>query len=38
MNVTRVPVLIVGAGVGGLAMSALLAQYGVSSLLVERLR
>lgn len=36
MNVTRVPVLIVGAGVGGLAMSALLAKDGVNSLLVER--
>ncbi|SPM30567.1 FAD-dependent monooxygenase [Mycobacterium terramassiliense] len=36
MNVTRVPVLIVGAGVGGLAMSALLAKDGVHSLLVER--
>ena len=31
-------VLIVGAGVGGLAASALLAQHGVSSLLVERRR
>ncbi|GAA2420613.1 FAD-dependent monooxygenase [Mycolicibacterium llatzerense] len=36
MNVTHVPVLIVGAGVGGLAMSALLAKDGVHSLLVER--
>jgi putative polyketide hydroxylase len=36
MNVTRIPVLIVGAGVGGLSMSALLAKYGVNSLLVER--
>jgi putative polyketide hydroxylase len=36
MNVTRVPVLIVGAGVGGLAMSALLAKDGVHSLLVEK--
>jgi 2-polyprenyl-6-methoxyphenol hydroxylase-like FAD-dependent oxidoreductase len=35
-NIKRVPVLIVGAGVGGLAISALLAKYGVSSLLVER--
>lgn len=34
----RVPVLIVGAGVGGLAMSALLAQHGVRSLLVEKRR
>lgn len=32
----RVPVLIVGAGVGGLATSALLAQHGVHSLLVEK--
>lgn len=38
MKVTRVPVLIVGAGVGGLAMSALLAKDGVSSLLIERRR
>src|SRR5580700_4210993 len=38
MNATRAPVLIVGAGVGGLAMSALLAKYGVSPLLVERRR
>lgn len=36
MYVTRVPVLIVGAGVGGLATSALLGKYGVSSLLAER--
>lgn len=35
---TRVPVLIVGAGVGGLAMSALLAQHGVRSLLIEKRR
>lgn len=34
----RVPVLIVGAGVGGLATSALLAQRDVRSLLVERRR
>lgn len=34
----RVPVLIVGAGVGGLSMSALLAQHGVRSLLVEKRR
>ncbi|MDM4142637.1 MULTISPECIES: FAD-dependent monooxygenase [Mycobacterium] len=34
--VTRVPVLIVGAGVGGLATSALLAQHGVRALLVEK--
>ncbi len=35
---TRIPVLIVGAGVGGLATSALLAQQGVRSLLVEKRR
>ena len=35
---TRVPVLIVGAGVGGLATSALLAQHGIRSLLVEKRR
>src|ERR1700758_87136 len=34
----RVPVLIVGAGVGGLAMSALLGKHGVASLLVEKRR
>lgn len=33
---SEVPVLIVGAGVGGLATSALLAQHGVRSLLIER--
>ena len=33
---TRVPVLIVGAGVGGLAASALLAKHGVRPLLVEK--
>jgi putative polyketide hydroxylase len=38
MNVCRAPVLIVGAGVGGLATCALLARHGVSSLLVERRR
>ncbi|GAB1816625.1 FAD-dependent monooxygenase [Mycobacterium sp. MUNTM1] len=38
MTATRVPVLIVGAGVGGLATSALLAQHGVRSLLVEKRR
>ncbi len=38
MNVTHVPVLIVGAGAGGLATSALLAKYGVRSLVVEKRR
>jgi putative polyketide hydroxylase len=38
MNVTHVAVLIVGAGAGGLATSALLAQHGVRSLLVEKRR
>jgi putative polyketide hydroxylase len=38
MNVAHVPVLIVGAGVGGLATSALLAKHGVNSLLVEKRR
>ncbi|CAM3363481.1 FAD-dependent monooxygenase [Mycobacterium colombiense] len=38
MAATHVPVLIVGAGVGGLATSALLAQHGVRSLLVEKRR
>jgi putative polyketide hydroxylase len=38
MNVTHVPVLIVGAGAGGLAASALLAKHGVASLLVEKRR
>ncbi|OBK34199.1 FAD-binding protein [Mycobacterium sp. 1245111.1] len=36
MSVTRVPVVIVGAGAGGLTASALLARYGVRSLLVEK--
>jgi putative polyketide hydroxylase len=36
MNVTHVPVLIVGAGAGGLATSALLAKHGVASLVVEK--
>jgi putative polyketide hydroxylase len=35
---THVPVLIVGAGVGGLATSAVLAKHGVRSLLVEKRR
>ena len=35
---THVPVLVVGAGVGGLATSALLAKQGVRSLLVEKRR
>jgi 2-polyprenyl-6-methoxyphenol hydroxylase-like FAD-dependent oxidoreductase len=38
MNVRRFPVLIVGAGVGGLATCALLAKHGVPSLLLERRR
>ena len=38
MKVTHVPVLIVGAGAAGLASSALLAQHGVHSLLVEKRR
>jgi putative polyketide hydroxylase len=37
-SVTRVPVLIVGAGAGGLTTSALLAKHGVDSLLVEKRR
>src|SRR5437764_6580717 len=36
MNVTHVPVLIVGAGAAGLAASALLAKHEVRSLLVEK--
>ncbi len=36
--ILRVPVLIVGAGAGGLATSALLAKHGVRSLLVEKRR
>jgi putative polyketide hydroxylase len=38
VNVAHVPVLIVGAGAGGLSMSALLAKHGVRSLLVEKRR
>jgi 2-polyprenyl-6-methoxyphenol hydroxylase-like FAD-dependent oxidoreductase len=38
LNPTSVPVLIVGAGAGGLATSALLAKHGVRSLLVEKRR
>jgi putative polyketide hydroxylase len=38
MDVRRIPVLIVGAGVGGLATSALLAKRRIPSLLVERRR
>src|ERR1700741_4906460 len=38
MTAKQVPVLIVGAGAGGLALSALLAKHGVGSLLVERRR
>ena len=38
VSATHVPVLIVGAGAGGLATSALLAKHGVSSLLVEKRR
>lgn len=38
MDQTRVPVLIVGAGAAGLSCSALLAQQGISSLLVEKRR
>jgi putative polyketide hydroxylase len=38
MNAAYVPVLIVGAGAGGLATSALLAKYGVASQVVEKRR
>src|SRR6201996_1748062 len=34
----HIPVLIVGAGAGGLAASALLAKHGVGSLVVEKRR
>jgi len=37
-EVDRIPVLIVGAGAGGLSMSALLARHGIRSLLVEKRR
>lgn len=33
---SRAPVLIVGAGAAGLATSALLAKYGVRSMLIEK--
>jgi putative polyketide hydroxylase len=38
MTAKHVPVLIVGAGAGGLATSALLAKHGIRSLLVEKRR
>jgi len=38
MNVRYVSVLIVGAGAGGLAASALLAKHGIASLVVEKRR
>jgi putative polyketide hydroxylase len=38
MSDRHIPVLIAGAGVGGLSMSAMLARYGVDSLLVEKRR
>jgi putative polyketide hydroxylase len=38
MTARHVPVLIVGAGAGGLATSALLAKHGIRSLLVEKRR
>jgi putative polyketide hydroxylase len=37
-DVKHVPVVIVGAGAGGLAMSALLAKHGIRSLLIEKRR
>lgn len=36
MTANRVPVLVVGAGAGGLATSALLAKHGVRSMLIEK--
>jgi putative polyketide hydroxylase len=38
MDIKRVPVLIIGAGAGGLATSALLAKHEIPSLLVEKRR
>jgi putative polyketide hydroxylase len=38
VNVLSVPVLVVGAGVGGLATSALLAKHGIPSLVAEKRR
>ena len=38
VSAAHVPVLIVGAGAGGLAASALLAKYGVASMVVEKRR
>ncbi len=38
MNIRHVPVLVVGAGAGGLATSALLAKHGTASLVVEKRR
>jgi putative polyketide hydroxylase len=38
VSAAHVPVLIVGAGAGGLAASALLAKYGVESMVVEKRR
>jgi len=38
MSNRRLPVLIAGAGVGGLSISAMLARHGVDSLLVEKRR